>query len=515
MRRHSDFHPVGFASFAFVLFLVGHFCSLAQQPGPTEARLLLGGNYADPSILKHENTYYLTHQSGKFRPGLLIWKSDDLQNWKPLTYALQNFEGNVWAPDLIEHEGMFYIYFVAIYKGVYENFVVTAEKMEGPWSEAKSIGVPGHIDPGHAVGRDGKRYMHFWEGLVVELSDDGLQAISEPKKVMDGWPIPDDWAIECICLEAPKLTFFNDWYYLTAAQGGTVGPSTSHMATSFRSKSAVGPWEQSPYNPIIHTWSREENWWSKGHGTLVEGPDGQWFMVFHGIKNSYRTLGRSTLMEPIDWDENGWFYVPEKWPAGWDNPATVDLPLSDDFENNELGMQWQFYDKADFDRISFEGGKLILEGVGKNPGDSYPLTVVPPDEAYEIETEVEVFGGAEAGILLFVSKDEYVGLSINKTGQVNRKLEKFKRYKATDEPATGVNRVRFKIVNDCQDVRFYYKSGKSDWTLMQPSLEVSGNGIIRPALFVNGIGTANFSYFKYKKLGKISSSYSKELDNKS
>ena len=502
MNIRRLFQKLPYLLMGFVLFNIFPISMKAQKPGPSEAKLMLAGNYADPSILKYDNAYYLTHQSGKYRPGLLIWKSEDLKTWKPLTYALTNFEGNVWAPDLVEYKKKFYLYFIAIYNGKYENFVVTADHIEGPWSEAKSIGVSGQIDPGHVVDTDGKRYLHFWEGLVVELSDDGLHAASQPKKVMDGWPIPKDWAIECFCLESPKLTHLNDWYYLTAAQGGTVGPSTSHMATSFRSKTALGPWEISPYNPVIHTWSREEKWWSKGHGTLVEGPDGQWFMVIHGIKNNYRTLGRSTLLEPIDWDENGWFYVPEKWPEGWQEPYTVDMPLSDDFEAEKLGIQWQFFDKFEEDRIAFADRSLVMRGKGSDPGNSYPLTLVPRDEAYEIEAEVEVSGNSEGGMMLFVSEKEYVGLSLNAEGQVKRRLKNFKSYNATDEPIIKSTRVKFKIVNQNQDVRFYLKPENGDWQLMQPSLEVSGNGIIRPALFVIGDGKARFSYFKYTALNK-------------
>lgn len=469
----------------------------AQEARPTEARLLMGGNYADPSILKHNDAYYLTHQSGKFRPGLLIWKSDDMRTWRPLAYALQNFDGNVWAPDLIEHEGTFYLYFIAIYNGKFENFVITADRPEGPWSEAKSVNMPGHIDPGHVVGRDGKRYLHFWEGLVTELSEDGLEVVSEPKKVMDAWPIPDDWAIECVCLESPKLTFHNDWYYLTAAQGGTFGPSTSHMVTSFRSKNATGLWEMSPHNPVIHTWSRQEEWWSKGHGTLVEGPAGQWFIVFHGIRNNYRSLGRSTLMEPIEWGDDGWYFVPEKWPMGWEEPFVVSMPLSDNFNGKELGVQWQFYDQADKNRLSFENGQLLMKGVGENPGTSCPLTVVPRDKSYEVEAELTLHGDAEAGLMLFVSENEYVALAINKDGQIKRRLKQFQKYKDTDEPKVAGRSVKFKIVNHHQDVTFFFKTEDSDWKLMQPALEVSGNGIMRPALFVSGEGKAEFEYFKY------------------
>ena len=32
------------------------------------------------------------------------------------------------------------------------------------------------------------------------------------------------------------------------------------------------------------TQSAAERWWSKGHGTLVEGPDGRWYIVYHAYE---------------------------------------------------------------------------------------------------------------------------------------------------------------------------------------------------------------------------------------
>lgn len=73
-------------------------------------------------------------------------------------------------------------------------------------------------------------------------------------------------------------------YYMVLAEGGTAGPPTSHMVVAARSKSIDGPWENSPYNPIIRTKSAGERWWSKGHATLVEGPDRKWYAVYHAYE---------------------------------------------------------------------------------------------------------------------------------------------------------------------------------------------------------------------------------------
>ncbi len=468
------------------------------EPRPTQARLLLGGNFPDPTILRHEDHYYLTHSSFSFLPGLLIWKSRDFQNWKPVTYALKNFEGSVWAPELVHHKGLFYLYFPGIHQGKSSNWVTTAKSIEGPWSEPKSIGV-GHIDPGHVAGPTGQRYMHLSGGHVAELSPDGTEAAGKVRKVHKGWPIPKDWAIECFCLESPKLTVKDDWFYLTCAQGGTFGPSTSHMVTSFRSKTPVGPWENSPHNPVIRTWSRDETWWSKGHGSLVEGPNGQWFCVFHGIRNGHRTGGRYTLLEPIEWTRDGWYRVPDRWPEGWDKPFQFDLELTTYFDGRELGPQWQFFRKQEPGRFRKGGGKLILQGRGDRPGNSFPLTVIPRDLAYVIEAELEVSGDSRAGLMLFVHPGQYLGLSLDEEGRIRREQNAYRRYGNTDQPRIKRNRVHFRIVNDRQDVRFYYRNG-NNWVIMQPSMEISQGGTVRPALFVTGSGQAIFDSFRYQAL---------------
>ena len=112
---------------------------------------------------------------------------------------------------------------------------------------------------------------------------------------------------DVLAREGPKLLRRGDYFYLIGAVGGTSGPPTGHMVVVSRSRSIDGPWEQCPHNPIVRTTDARERWWSRGHATLVEGPDGEWWMVYHGYENGYYTLGRQTLLEPIEWTKDGWF----------------------------------------------------------------------------------------------------------------------------------------------------------------------------------------------------------------
>ncbi|MCU4155623.1 family 43 glycosylhydrolase [Carboxylicivirga sp. A043] len=176
---------------------------------------IFAGDYPDPSILRDGDDFYLVHSSFEYYPGLLIWHSSDLINWQPVTNALNKYVGSVWAPDLIKHEGKYYIYFPASNK----NYVVTADNINGPWSDPVLLDIS-LIDPGHVSDEDGNRYLYFNNGSYVPLSKDGLSIAGEVTNSYEGWDIPRDWSIECFCMEGPKLFKRGEYYYLTVAQGG-------------------------------------------------------------------------------------------------------------------------------------------------------------------------------------------------------------------------------------------------------------------------------------------------------
>ena len=74
---------------------------------------ILAGDHPDPSILRDGDDYYMTFSSFDAYPGLVIWHSRDLVNWQPMAPALFKNVGSVWAPDLVKHQGRYYIYFPA------------------------------------------------------------------------------------------------------------------------------------------------------------------------------------------------------------------------------------------------------------------------------------------------------------------------------------------------------------------------------------------------------------------
>lgn len=468
----------------------------------TYPKAIFPGDYPDPTILRDGKDYYMTHSPFYYAPGFLIWHSQDLANWKPVCRAVPEYEGSAMAPDLVKCNGKYYIYYPS--DGV--NWVVWADDIRGPWSKPVRLDIKG-IDPGHVVGEDGHRYLFTNNGWVTPLTDDGLKVAGESRKVYDGWKYPKNWVTEGndMYLESPKLVKKDGYYYMVSAEGGTAGPATSHMCVAARSKSIFGPWENSPYNPIVHTYSSKERWWSKGHGTLVDDADGNWWIVYHAYANGYHTLGRSTLIEPVEWTSDGWFRTARTAPSDLPEGQAV-MELSDDFSTPQLGLQWTFWKEYAPNALSIKDNTLEMKGKGESPSDGRLLLATATDKCYETQVEITTGKGNQGGLLLYYNEKAYAGIvSDGKT---------FTVYRGEKEPLTkpsifGKTFIA-KILNQGNRLTISASKNGKGWTTIQTvlaeNLDVSslnhnvykGFHALRPALYSGGKGKAFFRNFLYR-----------------
>lgn len=473
------------------------------KPAPATYRNpIMGGDHPDASPLRIGNDFYLTHSSFDYAPGLIVYHSSDLINWRPVATALRRYHGGVWAPYLCEYQDHFYIYFPASS----QLCVVHADHPEGPWSDPIDLGIHA-IDPAH-IAENGRRFLYMAGGRMAELNPDGLSVKTPPRTVLEPWPIPAGTRVECVCMEAPKLMEHNGYFYLNVAEGGTGGPATSHMVVSARSRHADGPWEFSPYNPIAHTRSRDDRWLSIGHGRLVDTPDGKWYMTVHAYENGYRTLGRQLLLLPIEWTADGWFRIPPGITADSAIPmpvaGTVQQPFadpSDDFTTPELGLQWAFWHEFDPTRFKTGSGALVLDARGRSLADSPVLATPVGGHSYTVEIDAEVDPDCTAGLVLFYNPQHGTGIQVSPdgiftrstTGSVHSRQEK------------GATRATLRIVNDRQEVDYYYRLPGKAWVKTEDSAEFSGmnhnvlGGFldVRPAIYASGSGKATFRSFRY------------------
>ena len=466
---------------------------------------ILGGDFPDPTIMRDGKDYYMTHSSMYYVPGLLVFHSTDLVNWEPISNALNTYNGSVWAPDICKYKDKFYIYFTVAGKG---NFVVYADSPYGPWSKPVDLKLDG-IDPGHIVDDKGQRWLFTGGGYRVKLTEDGLSIVPGTReKVYDGWVFPIEWETDGFNLEGPKLKKIGDYYYYLSAEGGTAGPPTCHMIIVARSKSIDGPWENAPNNPLVHTWKDSEKWWAKGHGSLIDTPDGKWWVVYHAYENNFLGMGRQTLIEPVEINKQGWLVA----PSGTAIEKPIAKPIKSDKSINRLkhlndfriGFEWKFFKKYNPGRALFNNGVFTLKAQGQTPDESAPMLFVPGAHNYEISAKIDIDSTAVGGLVLFYNDDYYVG-----TGFDTQKRIRWRKggIKGTWEHERGTQMwLKIRTVNHI--VTGYYSYNGIDWEKEIWGMDISGYhhntlyGFISvlPGIFAYGEGEVRFSNFEYKIL---------------
>ena len=484
--------------FLFLFSVISFGAKSQSASSKRDIKVLLSGDFADPSILKDGKDYYMTNTSTNYFPGLRVWHSTDMLHWTPIGYALNTFVGEVWAPDLVKYRDTYYIYFPA-YPGT--NWVVTAKSPYGPWSEPIDLKVKG-IDPGHIATPDGKRYLYFNDGKIAELNADGVSLKTEPKKVYEGWAIPSNWSVECMCAESPKLHFYKDYYYLTTAQGGTSGPSTSHMVVQARSKSPLGPWENNPNNPIVHTYSSSETFWSKGHGTIVQMPNNEWAVVYHGYRKNDLPHGRQVLLEELTYTKEGWYAL--KRDKTKEPPIKIIPNLkteSDDFNADTLHQQWQFTDMYDKKHAMLKDGSLVI----KSDNDSMKVMhTITPTPNYEVQIAFDADPSVEVGLVAYYRDNGYAGISV-KGNKVTRQGTSLKY----GSPSVKAENIRFlKIRVTDYDLDMWYSKDGTNWEHYPNSMNLQGYqhnilgrfSSLKPAIYWKGNGQVKVDKFTFKGL---------------
>lgn len=472
---------------------------------------VLPGDFGDPSIVLVGKEYVLAKSTGE---GFIIMKSGDMVHWQPVIRHQFNEDiRKVWAVDLQYFNNKYHLYIpVGIYRGKsggsYTNMVSISDKPEGPWSEPIDLEIKAPedehfpaIDPGFILTPEGKKYLYVNQGYVVELNNDGTKAIGIPRKVYDGWPIPAEWNVECMCLESPKLFYKDGYYFLVSAQGGTNGPVTSHMSVVARSKSPLGPWENSPYNPLTHTYSQNETWWQQGHGTIFKAIDGSWWTIYHARLNGFMEIGRQALLMPVEWTTDGWPIQKKgvkaddkiSYPGG--EIIGNGIQQSDDFKSRQLGIQWIVPDENKND-IQTGNGKLTIKAKGTEKKNRNSLMVRAVDTSFEVQVVVEsndikAIGGIEVG---------GTGVATNGVSHFLSEGPEWRlREKYADLPQKG--RIWFKIVNQKKDLSFFYSFDGKKWVSYGKGLRV--NDSYKIELFAQGEGVVSFLDFKYIAINDI------------
>ncbi len=332
---------------------------------------VLPGFYPDPSVCRVNNDFYLVTSSFEYFPGVPIFHSRDLVHWRQIGHCLdrasqlpleraESFSG-IYAPTIRYNDGIFYM--TTTNTSGIKNFIVTAKKPEGPWSEPVAVNQDG-IDPSLFFDRDGSVYYTTSNGGAMQSMIDVKtgRLLTEPKLVWKGtggrYP------------EAPHLYFINGWYYLMLAEGGT---GYEHMVTMARSKDPWGPFEPCRRNPVLSHRSTPNPIRATGHADLIYTGE-HWFAVFLGVRtygyDDTHNLGRETFLCPVSWTDDGFPVFGDNGMAFMEMESPMkpepfpETAARDDFDDEKLQYCWNYLRNPDEKLYSLKErpGFLRLKG---------------------------------------------------------------------------------------------------------------------------------------------------------
>jgi arabinan endo-1,5-alpha-L-arabinosidase len=305
----------------------------------------------DP-VMAQEGARYYVFSTG---PGITIYQSEDRVRWKWIGRVFDgepdwardvvpDFSGHLWAPDVVEKDGRFYLYYsVSAFGkntsaiGVAVNETLDPAAPDYRWVDhgmvLQSIPNRDHwnaIDPAVIVDHEGTPWMSFgsfWEGLKLVKLDDDPVSLAEPqewhslaKRPRDpgaGDADPGEGAIE-----APFIFFRDGWYYLFVS----FDKCCRRMESTYnirlgRSPNVTGPYADKDGTSMLMgggslVLEGNENWVALGHNAAYTF-DGQDYVVFHAYETADNAVQKLRIL-PITWAD-GW---PEVDPADLDRRQT-------------------------------------------------------------------------------------------------------------------------------------------------------------------------------------------------
>lgn len=282
---------------------------------------------ADPVVLHHGGKYYAyttyTPDFPRMPRGIRLYTSANLVDWKDEGFVLKNEDSwgdsRFWAPDIVEKDGTFYLYYAADER----MCVATAETPMGPFKQKKeqameppSIKIDGHVFEDD----NGQRYFYyvtFGDGNEIwggKLNEDMVSVDATTLKQMVK---PDQpWERhQGAVTEGPEILKHKGTYYLTYS--GSHFESPEYAVGYATSDNPLGPWKKHAFNPVMKSTSY-------GHGTahhcFTQSPDGkETFIVYHRHHTLSETEPRALSIDRVR-------FVPD--PAGGPDILQIHGPTS-------------------------------------------------------------------------------------------------------------------------------------------------------------------------------------------
>lgn len=329
-RPRSTAHAVIASMLAFALL------TACTAHGPSARVVEVEGDITthDPALVVTDDAWYV-YSTGDLRTGYgapqirrstdngatwelvgTVWDETTRPRW---VYDEIPTVSNFWAPEVVEHEGTYYLYYSAStfgrnasVIGLTTNTTLDPDDPEYEWTDQGMVwsSQPGEsdynaIDPGVVTDETGTPWMafgSFWGGIqLLELE----------------WPSgkPTDGAAPVTiasrgtaenAIEAPYLYHHDGWYYLFVSRDRCCsGVASTYNIAVGRSQQVTGPYLGPDGTPMTQDGGLALL------GTIGDmiGPGGQsvsgGYLAFHYYDGSDDGAFKLAIRE-LEWDEAGW-----------------------------------------------------------------------------------------------------------------------------------------------------------------------------------------------------------------
>jgi arabinan endo-1,5-alpha-L-arabinosidase len=293
----------------------------------------------DPVMIRQGDTYYV-FTTGQ---GIRVHSSKGMTSWKeePPVFArapewtfaaVPGFTGHIWAPDISEHNGTYYLYYaisqggkITSAIGVATNKTLDRASPDFSWVDRGMVlqSVPGRdlwnaIDAQLVVDERNTPWLafgSFWSGLkLVKLQADFLR-VAEPQEwrslaKRERSVLREDTDPEPAAIEAPFIFRKGDYYYLFVSWDYCCrGVRSNYKMLVGRSQEIVGPYIDRA-NVALNRGGGSlvlqgtRRWPGVGHNSAYTF-DGKDYLVFHAYDADDGGKSKLQVLE-IKWDAAGW-----------------------------------------------------------------------------------------------------------------------------------------------------------------------------------------------------------------
>lgn len=475
-------------------------CNIAAQEYNNP---IIRGFNPDPSICRVGEDYYMVTSSFEYVPGIPVYHSRDLVNWKLIGHVLTrksqiDFEGykaseGVYAPTIRYHNGTFYVV-VSIVRNPPppKNIIMTAKSPEGPWSDPIVLtdSLLWHIDPSLFFDDDGKCYFvanrrhqvsqpyGCYREIAIQELDINAMKLTGPIHVIGNGALKD-----ACTAEGPHIYKKDNKYYLLVSEGGTY---ISHAVTMSSSDNIFGPYQLYPSNPVLTNRHLQKTVDIRniGHADIVQTQEGEWWMVCLGVRfrNELSYMGRETFLVLMIWEENsfpvaspavGMVKEHHQLPSIAKNPNALNTTFHDDFNPGKLDLSWTFLrTPGDFYEITEKG----MLKINLKPSTIFQLTspsfIGRRIENHDFSASLKMQFSTkkkteEAGMILISDNNNYILLTYNNQ---NLKLTEVKEGKENiigEFEYLSKGDKYLKVRSKDHNLSFYFSTNNKDWTTLK------------------------------------------------